>query len=126
MAMTPMIPTSSPMGRSRRGRASSPETKLAVCQPPYANITGVIAAPKRRKRSVDTGASSIARVVACGATTVAPATMSMAIAASFISMSAFCVLLPLRTPRQLMSVRMRSAPTATDHSGIATPIRLMA
>ena len=34
------------MARSRPGRLSSADMKLAVCQPPYANITGVIAAAK--------------------------------------------------------------------------------
>ena len=37
--------SSRPRGRSRRGGAARPHTKLAVCQPPYANSTGTSAAP---------------------------------------------------------------------------------
>ena len=34
------------MARSRRGSRSSPDMKLAVCHPPYANMTGVMAAAR--------------------------------------------------------------------------------
>ena len=76
------------------------------------------------KRSDDTGASSIACVVRRGAAIVAPAMTSIAIAASFSSISAVCVLLPLRTPRQLMSVSASNVMTASSQSGIAMPVRL--
>ena len=36
--MTPTTPASMPIARSRRGFLSSPDMKLAVCHPPYANI----------------------------------------------------------------------------------------
>src|SRR5258706_358797 len=88
-------------------------------------MTGVMAAPKRRKRSGDIGASRIARAAACGAEIVAPAMISMAMAASLSSISTLCVLLPLRTPRQLINVRMSSVTTAIVHSGMGIPIRLM-
>ncbi len=88
-------------------------------------MTGVMAAPKRKKRSDDIGASSIARAAECGAEIVAPAMISMAMAASLSTISTLCVLLPLRTPRQLISVRMSSVITAIVHSGTAIPIRLM-
>ena len=47
---------------------------------------------------------------------------SIAIAASFRSISTVCVLLPLRTPRQLISVRMSSVTTASSESGMAMPV----
>ena len=48
-----------------------------------------------------------------------PATISAAIAASFSSIRTLCVLLPLRTPRQLMIVNKMSAMAAMAASGIA-------
>jgi len=110
------------MTRSRCGRFNSPEMKLAVCHPPYANITGVMAAPMRTNRSDDSGASRIGWLAQCDLPNANPATTRAAMATSFSSISALCVLLPLRTPRQLMTVRIRSAPTAITASGMPAPV----
>ena len=43
-------------------------------------------------------------------------------APSLSSISTFCVFVPLRTPRQLMSVRIASAIAARIESRIGTPV----
>src|SRR5690349_14042146 len=57
-AITPATPISSPRGRFFRGSTTSPEMKLAVCQPPYANKTGIIAVPNDDSKPSDIGWSS--------------------------------------------------------------------
>ena len=96
------------MARSRSGRFSSPATKLEVCHPPYANMTGVIAA---RNPSVPAPAAGCENLDS--RTRNAPATMSITMAPSLSSMSTVCVLLPLRTPRMLMNVSSQITAMAT-------------
>ncbi len=121
--MTPMTPASMPMARSRRGRFSSPDMKLAVCQPPYANMH------RRHRRGDGRG-----RGGAASAADSAPrrrarrargrATTSIAIARELSSISTVWVLLPARTPRQLMMVRTARVSVARIAVGDPVPREL--
>ena len=55
---TPVTPATSPRERSRPGLRISPATNVAVCHPPYANATGIMAAPIAPSNPNDTGWSS--------------------------------------------------------------------
>jgi len=72
---------------------------VAVCQPPYANITGVIAAANRISKPPP---STIGCNVSCERPKKKrPAPRSMAMASSFKSIRTVCVFDPLRTPRTI-------------------------
>ena len=85
----------------------SPATKLAVCQPPYANSTGVIAAPKATTSSIDTGRSSSADGADSDCAAHNPAPTSATIAAIFNTINALCTFDPARTPKQFTTVSDR-------------------
>src|SRR4029079_9628949 len=95
----------------------SPATKLDVCQPPYENITAVIAAPMPGKAStVAAGVGDAGE----GDANHNPAKISAAMAPILSTISALCALLPERTPRQLIKLRMASTRTAIQPSGTPT------
>ena len=90
--------------------------KLAVCHPPYANMTGVIAAANPRTELAGCA------VVLPAVVDMNPNTINIAIATSFRIISADCVLLPLRTPRMLMIVRAMRVREARTASPIVIPL----
>jgi hypothetical protein len=83
-------------------------------------MTGVMAAARASGSEVDDAAATLR--TAAGGTRIRPATMSMPMAASLRSMRAVWVLLPLRTPRQLMTVRMARVNVASIQSGMPVPV----
>ena len=108
--MTPSTPVSRARGKSRRGARISPLTNDAVCQPPYANSTGTIAAAS--------AVIGIRSPLGDGATAPAlrdadPVTTRATTATIFVTINTLCTLLPARTPRQLIAVSASSVVTAS-------------
>jgi hypothetical protein len=119
--MTPTTPINMPRGRSRCGLRISPLTKLAVCQPPYAKITGTIAvaSPERAPPTVPaTSSPALPR-----AADVNPTTINIKIAAIFVSISALCTLLPARTPSELTIASDPSVTAASSCVEMPQPVR---
>jgi hypothetical protein len=113
-----MTPSRSPRGRSRSGSRISPDTKLAVCHPPNAKSTGTIAAA-----SAAIGiAVTLGMAAVCSPACVAPTMTRRPTARILSTISALWTLLPARTPRQLITVRISSVATASTEVVMPTPV----
>jgi hypothetical protein len=96
----------------------SPDTKVAVAHPPYANMTAIIAAKNARNDGVPAAAAGAGAAFAKNR----PHTITPAIAAIFAIMNALWTVPPARTPARLTPVSVARASAAVSLGAQGTAI----